>query len=125
VENCLLIYFYVSVYVEIIHTNGGTLGFGKPLGQADFYPNYGRWQPGCGWEITGSCSHARAPEIFAESINHNGFVAQRCASFEEVNKDRCTSEDERFIMRPEPANYGLRGVFYLTTNSKSLFGTGK
>ena len=24
-------------YVEIIHTNGWTLGFGEPLGQADFY----------------------------------------------------------------------------------------
>jgi hypothetical protein len=30
-----------SVYVEIIHTNGGTLGFGEPIGQADFYPNGG------------------------------------------------------------------------------------
>lgn len=101
------------------------MGFGEPLGQADFYPNYGRWQPGCGWEITGSCSHGRAAELFAESINHNFFVAERCKSFDEVYKNRCTSEDERFLMRPEPANYGLEGIFYLATNPQPLFGTGK
>lgn len=34
-----------GVYVEVIHTNGGTLGFREPLGQADFFPNFGRSQP--------------------------------------------------------------------------------
>lgn len=29
-------------YVEIIHTNGWNLGFGNPIGQSDFYPNFGR-----------------------------------------------------------------------------------
>lgn len=52
--------------MEIIHSNGGLLGFGAPLGQADFFPNFGRWQPGCGWDITGSCSHSRAVEYFGK-----------------------------------------------------------
>jgi pancreatic triacylglycerol lipase len=33
-------------YVEVIHTNGWTLGFGEPIGQADFFPNWGSSQPG-------------------------------------------------------------------------------
>lgn len=35
-----------GVYVEVIHTNGGLLGFREPIGQADFFPNFGRTQPG-------------------------------------------------------------------------------
>jgi pancreatic triacylglycerol lipase len=33
-------------YVEVIHTNGWTLGFGEPIGQSDFFPNWGSSQPG-------------------------------------------------------------------------------
>jgi pancreatic triacylglycerol lipase len=111
------------VYVEIMHTAGGSLGFGLPLGQADFYPNFGRSQPGCGLDLTGSCAHGRAPIYFAESINSSGFKAQRCASPEEIKKNKCTTEDpdERIVMTPEPAHIGLSGFFYVTTNSDSPF----
>lgn len=35
-------------FVEIIHSDGGILGFITPLGDSDFYPNGGRFiQPGC------------------------------------------------------------------------------
>lgn len=35
-------------YVDIIHTDGGILGYPWPLGHADFYPNQGiPLQPGC------------------------------------------------------------------------------
>lgn len=35
-------------FVDIIHTDGGILGYPWPLGHADFYPNQGiPLQPGC------------------------------------------------------------------------------
>lgn len=35
-------------FVDIIHTDGGVLGYPWPLGHADFYPNQGiPLQPGC------------------------------------------------------------------------------
>jgi hypothetical protein len=32
-------------YVECIHTNGETLGLFEPIGNVDFYPNFGLRQP--------------------------------------------------------------------------------
>lgn len=109
-----------------MHTNGFTLGFGKPLGQADFFPNYGSSQPGCFLDFTGTCAHLRAPEYFAESINNPNFVAQRCGSFDEIKKSRCTNQspNETFVMHPGSENYELEGIFFLKTNSKPLFALG-
>jgi len=40
--------------VDVIHTCGGILGFEKPLGHIDFFPNAGvPVQPGCAPDITG------------------------------------------------------------------------
>lgn len=113
-------------YVEVLHTNGFTLGYGEPLGVADFYPNFGRWQPGCGIEITGTCSHLRAPELFAEAINSHGFVAKRCESVKEIGRNRCTDQSpgDTFVMTSEPSNYDLEGYFYFETNKKSPFAKG-
>lgn len=44
-----------ALFVDVIHTSAGhslarlKLGFAKPLGHVDFYPNGGSWQPGCRW----------------------------------------------------------------------------
>lgn len=113
-------------YVEIMHTNGFALGFGHAIGQADFFPNFGRSQPGCFFDITGSCAHLRAPEYFAESINSLNFVAKQCKSFDEVKKNRCTDQapEENFVMQPESTNNKLRGIFFFKTNSKPLFALG-
>jgi len=111
-------------YVEVLHSNGGTLGFGWPLGHADIYLNFGRSQPGCGLDITGSCAHSRAPQIFAESINDPGFVTIPCTSFEEIwDKKKCTdqSPDQTISMIPEPANIDRRGFFLVQTSSSSPF----
>lgn len=37
-----------ALFVDVIHSCGGVLGFLQPLGKADFYPNAGTAiQPGC------------------------------------------------------------------------------
>lgn len=116
-----------SEYVEVLHTNGFNLGLGGPIGHADFFPNFGRWQPGCGWwEVTGTCSHLRASELFAESINSSRFIAKRCASAEEIGKDRCTDQllDERIVYQPEPTNIGLTGHFFFETYGEAPFARG-
>lgn len=112
------------VYVEVMHTNGWLLGFGETLGQADFFPNYGRSQPGCGIDLTGSCAHGRAPIYFAESINSFGFVAQRCGKSSDIDRGSCKVQDEKVIMRPEPPNVGLTGSFYLSTNKNWPYAKG-
>ncbi|XP_041975198.1 lipase member H-A-like isoform X2 [Aricia agestis] len=79
-----------AVYVEIIHTDGGVLGFMKPIGHVDFYPNGGtNPQPGC-WCST--CSHFRAPELFASSVKNNHFVGHRCANLIAASIGYCQGE---------------------------------
>lgn len=108
-------------FVEIIHTNGGTLGMREALGHADFYPNFGRSQPGCGIDLVGSCAHSRAYIFYAESINNNGFLANQCESFNEVNNGRCPIISSGHRMGGDPPNSDLRGYFHLTTNSAAPF----
>lgn len=47
-----LVKFYIILFnyrfVDIIHTDAGTLGIGKPIGHLDFFPNGGLFQVGCG-----------------------------------------------------------------------------
>jgi pancreatic triacylglycerol lipase len=115
-------------YVESIVTNGGTLGFMEPIGDANFYPNGGSSQPGCGIDITGACAHGRSNEFLAESINSvvSNFVSTRCASFAEIQAGTCTSSGPNINMGGEPSNHGrgAQGVYALTTNAAAPFAQG-
>ncbi|XP_063825823.1 pancreatic lipase-related protein 2-like [Ostrinia nubilalis] len=74
-------------YVEAIHTEGAVLGINDPSGHADFYPNGGRRQPGCGGDI--NCSHGRAYQFFASSVRQNRFVGRRCVNIWEAQLATC------------------------------------
>ncbi|KAF2902680.1 hypothetical protein ILUMI_03509 [Ignelater luminosus] len=65
-------------FVDVIHTCAGSFGIEFAIGHADFYPNGGQRQPGCG-SISNHhlCSHRKALEIFIESI-YNKLVAFQC-----------------------------------------------
>lgn len=89
-----------TMYVEVIHTNAGALGYAKPCGDADFYPNGGSKMPGCGTKsryyilvrpinVT-VCSHSRAWEYMASSILNNRFEAKKCKDYFEMQKDKCS-----------------------------------
>ncbi|XP_055599514.1 inactive pancreatic lipase-related protein 1-like [Uranotaenia lowii] len=107
-------------YVEVMYTAAGSLGFDLPLGHSNFFPNGGRSQPGCGIDLSGSCAHSRAHQLYAESISTTiGFRSTRCASLDEINGGACTPSGPDALMGGEPSNRGLgvEGVFRLTTNA--------
>jgi pancreatic triacylglycerol lipase len=113
-----------AVYTEGIRTNaGGNFGFDEPLGQSDFYPNWGRSQPGCGIDISQSCAHSRAHELFAESIISEGFVARRCNSYQEILNRSCNGAGNG-VMGGDPGRAGQTGVFFLETNGNTPFARG-
>ncbi|XP_058467030.1 pancreatic triacylglycerol lipase-like [Malaya genurostris] len=114
-------------YVEAVFSAAGSLGFDLPLGNANFYPNGGRSQPGCGIDLTGSCAHSRSHEYFAESISTTtGFRATRCTSHDELLGGGCTSSGPDALMGGEPSNHGrgVDGIFRFSTNSASPFAQG-
>lgn len=112
-----------AVYTEGVRTNAGDLGFMDPLAQADFYPNWGSSQPGCGVDIGGSCAHSRAHQFFAESINSVRFAARRCANFAQITNRNCPTGQGTGTMGGDQSKT-LTGVFFLTTNSNSPFAQG-
>ena len=61
----------------------GNLGTLQPMGHLDFYPNGGRFQPGCDSIFSqASCSHSRARELFRDSlISACKLVAYECSDY--------------------------------------------
>ncbi|XP_058840110.1 pancreatic triacylglycerol lipase-like [Topomyia yanbarensis] len=114
-------------YVETIMTNAGLLGINTVLGQANFFPNWGRTQPGCGTDTGGSCAHSRAPQFYAESISSStAFRAVRCANHEEMLEGICTPSGDDANMGGQPSNQGrgVSGVFHLSTRAEAPFALG-
>lgn len=129
-----------AAYVEGIHTNVGFKGMARPIGHADFYPNWGRRQPGCGWDMTRSCSHKRVISLFAESVRASAATGQgdtngeigpmegiRCAGgWQEIMERECQPNGtQSATMGGEPLNASgaaqKRGSFYVRTNGGSPF----
>ena len=114
-----------AAYVESIHTNAGLLGFDQPIGDSNFYPNWGSSQPGCGIDVSGACAHARSNEFFAESITtQRHFWSRQCGSYEEIVNRQCVAVGVDRKMGGEPIETLARGIYWLTTNNNSPFATG-
>ncbi|XP_052892536.1 pancreatic triacylglycerol lipase-like [Anopheles moucheti] len=113
-------------YTESIFTNAGLLGFDLPLSDANFFPNGGRSQPGCGIDVAGNCAHSRAHELYAESVSTTiGFRSTRCASHGEIVAGQCTNTGTA-NMGGEPSNHGrgVNGMFIVSTNGNTPFAQG-
>ncbi|XP_043258082.1 pancreatic triacylglycerol lipase-like [Colletes gigas] len=112
-------------YVEIIHTNGGQLGFKSPLGDSDFYPNGGNSQAGCLLAFHSACSHLRAFHFYAESINSKlGFHAVRCDSYANFERGKCDSNPVALMGGARP-DATATGTYYLRTNKLPKYAQGK
>lgn len=78
-------------FVSVIHTNSGGFGLGVSMGHADYWPNGGIRQPGCGWDRLGSCAHSRAYSYYAESLSNNSeFIGTKCSTYSNFIKGRCS-----------------------------------
>ncbi|XP_025200902.1 pancreatic triacylglycerol lipase-like isoform X2 [Melanaphis sacchari] len=113
-------------FVDVVHSNMGDKGKKEPLGHLDFYANDGSTQPDCGKNA--SCSHVRAVDYFAESINtNNPFWAVKCISYEFYKKNRyCKSfNNSQLIIMGEHVDRNNTGIYYFITNGQSPFSRGK
>ncbi|XP_070164926.1 pancreatic triacylglycerol lipase [Polyergus mexicanus] len=108
-----------AIFVDVIHSCGGVLGFLQPLGKADFYPNAGTAvQPGCCCvaEIMEACSHGRSYEYFTESINSKtGFSATKCDNWDSYMNGKCANSQVVFM--GEHVDQTAEGLFFLRTRS--------
>ncbi|XP_035898260.1 lipase member H-like [Anopheles stephensi] len=100
-----------AVYVEVIHTSV-MLGYMHALGQADFYPNGGKSQPGC---ILNACNHHKAVEYFQRSLTGSGpmYVGKRCEA--DAISDKC--DGAQAVMGGDLSDIyktKMSGQFYLT-----------
>ena len=111
--------------VEVIHTNVNECGMREAIGHYDFYPNGGARQPGC---RTNSCSHSRAPELFAESIRDgsNGFYGRRCSNdfdFDSINSFTCYGD----VVQMGDSKKGEEtpeGIYYVETRDSPPYALG-
>ncbi|CAG9857208.1 unnamed protein product [Phyllotreta striolata] len=87
-------------FVQVIHTNGGYIGYYDPLGHADYYANGGQKQPRCGFDRLGfgGCSHTRAVDIYLDTlINGTEFLALRCDSQQDYDAGRCKDNGKSYV----------------------------
>ncbi|EAT41285.1 AAEL007055-PA [Aedes aegypti] len=112
-------------YVEMVSTGARLLGTYEPLGDANFYPNGGLEQAGCGLDLFGICAHARSWIYFAETVtNGKGFRGIKCAMIEDLEGETCNlSGLPNVWMGGEPSNHerGVKGIFMVHTNSEAPF----
>jgi pancreatic triacylglycerol lipase len=102
--------------------------FGK-IGNATFFPNGGKFQPGCTGRINKyRCAHKRAYYLFAESVkkDESQFVAEKCANITDIAENECHKDKTEVRMGGEPSNFAkaVRGVYMLFTHPKSPFAWG-
>ncbi|XP_075703877.1 pancreatic lipase-related protein 2-like isoform X2 [Rhinoderma darwinii] len=125
-------------FVDVIHTDTDPLlglGLIKPTGHFDFYPNGGRYMPGCPNRLsflnnmndiveTIACNHLQAFRYFIESVRSpGGFISYPCPNYESFKDGSCfpcaTDGCPSMGYFSEPARRitGQAQTFYLNTGA--------
>ncbi|XP_046751141.1 pancreatic triacylglycerol lipase-like [Diprion similis] len=109
-------------FVQVIHTAAGRLGYNGDLGDADYWPNGGWFQSGCGLDLFATCAHSRSYFYFAESIIRNDitYTSYACENYDEYEAEAC-QEPSSSIMGGSTLDLTASGDFYLKTNSEAPF----
>jgi hypothetical protein len=135
-----------AAFVDIVHTCGSLnphaatmfrasrLGDLHQLGHADFYPNGGSTQPGCGAFLgllnVAGCSHNKAQDYYIESINAgvDAFATVTCAtvhpgceyhdSLGALPKNQYNGSNHMGFHAVKPAS---RTLYYLDINADAPF----
>lgn len=69
----------------------------------NFYVNGGLWQPQCGMDFTGLCSHQMAYYYFTQSIiSSELIVGHYCESMEHIKNGTCSPNGKTAILGGEP-----------------------
>lgn len=116
-------------FVEIIHSDGGALGFRSPLGTSDFYPNGGTFiQPGCRYSVGTSgeftfnfvavtkffvlvlCSHVLATKFYTDAVRQGGVAATKCNSWQVYQSGQCRGNQKIKYGAESPPK--VKGNFY-------------
>ncbi|XP_030755493.1 lipase member H-like isoform X2 [Sitophilus oryzae] len=101
-----------ALFVDVIHTCAGVLGYWDPLGHVDIYPNGGvPPQPGCNViQFYKACSHGMSWKIFASSLMRTKpYIASECSTVHDVAKKNCK---ERRIAYGDSTPKNVSGIFY-------------
>uniref|UniRef100_A0A8C5ITC9 Lipase domain-containing protein n=1 Tax=Junco hyemalis TaxID=40217 RepID=A0A8C5ITC9_JUNHY len=86
-------------FVDVIHSDIDALGFRKPLGTIDFYPNGGMYQPGCPKTLFSGlsyfkCDHQRSVFLFLASLkNCCDMITYPCDSYLDYKRGKCMDCD--------------------------------
>ncbi|XP_063006608.1 lipase member I [Melospiza melodia melodia] len=86
-------------FVDVIHSDIDVLGFKKPLGTIDFYPNGGMDQPGCPKTFFSGlqyfkCDHQRSVFLFLASLkNWCDMITYPCESYFDYKRGKCMDCD--------------------------------
>ncbi|KZC09780.1 Pancreatic triacylglycerol lipase [Dufourea novaeangliae] len=112
-----------ALFVDVIHSCGGVLGYLQPIGSVDFYPNGGTAiQPGCCCvaEVVEACSHGRSYVYFTESINPKmTFVGKKCNTWDQFMGNNCSHSDSAVM--GEYVDKTTTGTYFLKTRSEAPY----
>ncbi|KAL0838687.1 hypothetical protein ABMA28_016757 [Loxostege sticticalis] len=103
-----------AAFVDIIHTCGGLMGFVRPIGHLDFYPNSGMLiQPSCIYSSDPlSCSHAKSYEYYVETIyTTKAYPSVRCVSWDSFLEGEC--QYNHYTYMGDGADLHYIGQYYL------------
>ncbi|XP_061386828.1 phospholipase A1-like [Musca vetustissima] len=109
-------------YVQVIHTDAGLLGFERPIGHGDFYPNGGNNQPGCNNEIQGFCSHDHSVIYYAEALQFDNFGSIACGNYQEAVSKHCGDDLSAIRMGAVLPGEEASGVYYVPLRNNSPYG---